>query len=77
MDHKTIRADSEMISQRTRNVIEEAERKALQSLSTKDQNFDARRNELNLLQEMRKYRRSDEIKPKKQSPFPRRKTKSI
>lgn len=77
MDHKTILAESEMISQRTRDIIEAAERKALLSLSTKDQNVDARRNELNLLGELRKYRRSDEIKPKKHSPFPRRKAKSI
>lgn len=64
MDHKTIEA---------------AERKALLSLSTKDQHFDTRRNELNLLEELRKYRKSDEFPPftKKHSPIPRRKTKSI
>lgn len=69
--------ESETISTRTRNILETAERKALMSLSTKGQNFDARRDGLNLLEELRKYRRSDEMKPKQHSPLPRRKAKSI
>lgn len=66
-----------MISQSTRNIIEAAERKALVSISIKEQNFDGRRNELNLLEELRKYRRSNEMKPKSHAPFPKRKAKSI
>lgn len=77
MDSKTFREKSEAISQRTRNILEAAERKALFSMSTKEQNSDGRRDELNLLEELRKYRRSDEMKPKQHSPFPRRKAKSI
>lgn len=66
-----------MISQSTRNIIEAAERKALVSISIKEQNFDGRRNELNLLEELRKYRRSNEMKQKSHAPFPKRKAKSI
>lgn len=77
MDTKSIRKESKTIPQRTRHILETAERKALSSLSTKEQNFDARRDELNLLEELRKYRRSDEMKPNQHSPFPKRKAKSI
>lgn len=77
MDSNTNRAKSETISQRTRNILEAAERKALISMSTKEQSLGARRDELNLLDELRKYRRSEEMKPKQHSPFPRRKAKSI
>lgn len=77
MSQKTILEETKTTSQNTHNIIEAAERKALLSLSMKEQIFDARRNELNLLEELRKYRRSDQMKPKSPSPFPKRKTKSI
>lgn len=78
MDNKTILNESEIISQNTRNIIEAAERNALRSLSIKEQNIDTRRNELNLLGELRKYRRSEEAQNTAPAPlYPKRKAKSI
>lgn len=78
MDNKTILNESEKISQNTQSIIEAAERKAFLSLSIKEQNIDTRRNELNLLGELRMYRRSEEAKNTAPAPLhPKRKAKSI
>lgn len=78
MNNRSILEESQMISPNSKNIIETAERKALMSLSIKEQNVDARRDELNLLGELRKYRRSDEIKSNTPLPsYPKRKAKSI
>lgn len=77
MSNRTIIEESEMISKNTRNIIEAAERKALLSLSNKEQYFDTRRDELNLMKELRKYRRSDDMKLKRNSPLSKRTANSI
>lgn len=78
MANKTVLTDSKMFSQNTRDTIKAAERKALQSLLKKEQSSEISQNQLNLLDEFRKYRRSDETKPLTPRPLnPKRKAKSI
>lgn len=74
--NKSILEESEKISRNTQNITEAAERRAVISLSAKEHNMGLRQNELNLMQELRKYRRSDETYNKNQSIVPRN-TKSI
>lgn len=74
--NKSILEESESISQNTQVITDVAERRAVSSLTAKEHNMGSRQNELNLIQELRKYRRSDEIHTKSQSGV-LRKTKSI
>lgn len=73
--NKSILEESENISRDTQVITEVAERRAVISLTAKEHNMGTRQNELNLMQELRKYRRSDEIHMQSQSGVSR-KTKS-
>lgn len=59
--NKSILEESESISQNTQVITDVAERRVVSSLTAKEHNMGSRQNELNLIQELRKYRRSDEI----------------
>lgn len=74
--NKSIIEETESISRNTNNIAEAAERNAFISLSIKQRNADLRRSDLNLMEELRKYRKSDEMRSKEEIRS-RRKTKSF
>lgn len=74
--NKSIIEETESISRCTRNLAEVAERKALFSLSMKERNADPRGNEFNFMEELRRYRRSEEMRPTNEI-HSKRKTKSF
>lgn len=69
--------ETERIPPNTKNIAEVAERNALVSLSSKGRNIDMRRNELNLMGELKKYRRSEEMRPPVNVTNSKRKAKSF
>lgn len=74
--NKSILEESESIPKWTQVMADAAERRAIISLTAKEHNVDLRRDELNLIQELRKYRRSEELRPPNDYAVSR-KTKSI
>lgn len=74
--NKSIIEETECISPCTRNLAEVAERKALISLSMKERKANMRGNEWNFMEELRRYRRSEEMRPTKEI-HSKRKTKSF
>lgn len=74
--NKSIIEETESISRNTSNITEAAERNAFISLSMKQRNSDLRRKDLNFIEELRKYRKSDEMRSKEEIRS-RRKTKSF
>lgn len=60
--NKSIIEETESISKNTSNITEAAERNAFISLSMKQRNSDLRRKDLNFIEELRKYRKSDEMR---------------
>lgn len=74
--NKSILEESEIISDNTKIIADIAERNAMISISAKGRSSDLRRSELNLVEELRKYRRSNEVHTTKKA-APPRKTKSF
>lgn len=73
--NQSILEESESIPHNTTNISEVAERKAFISLVAKEHGL--RGNDLNLMKELRKYRRSDEIGSENKQYKTPRKTKSF
>lgn len=64
------------VADNTNNIVETAERNAMLSLSAKEHSIDLRRSELNLVEELKKYRRSTDLAIGSKA-VQARKTKSI